>query len=149
MNGRGIILTLGQYTFVYLFKYNIMKKTGLQNARKVLIVDDEEEIGLLMKRILRNKFAVIEHALTLKEGLSFAGILKPNIILLDNNLPDGSGIERLEEFRTAAPDTCIIVVSAMTHLGKTALENGAFAFIEKPLSFNRIMETIDQACTEK
>lgn len=123
-----------------------MKKTGLENAKKVLIVDDEEEIGLLMKRILRNKFAVIEHALTLKEGLSFAGTLKPNIILLDNNLPDGSGIERLEEFKNVSPDTCIIVVSAMTHLSKTALENGAFAFIEKPLSFKRILEMIDQAC---
>lgn len=125
-----------------------MLKEDLTNVRKVLIVDDEEEIGQLLKRILRKKFAVIEHALTIEEGLAFGDTLSPNIILLDNNLPDGSGIERLEDFKSVYPDTCIIVVSAMTHLGKIALEKGAFAFIEKPLSFTLIMQTIDMACNK-
>jgi DNA-binding NtrC family response regulator len=123
-----------------------MKKENVANVPRVLIVDDEVEIGLLLKRVLRKKFSVIEHALTIEEGLSFANTLKPNVILLDNNLPDGSGIERLGDFRSVYPDTCIIVVSAMTHLGKLALEKGAFAFIEKPLSFTVIMQTIDDAC---
>lgn len=127
------------------YKPNIMKKEDLAEVPRVLIVDDEEEIGLLLKRVLRKKFSVIEHALTIEEGLSYASTLKPNIILLDNNLPDGSGIERLPEFQHVYPGTCIIVVSAMTHLGKLAIEKGAFAFIEKPLSFSTIMSTIDDA----
>lgn len=131
------------------FKPHVMKEENLADIPRVLIVDDEEEIGLLLKRVLRKKFSVIEHALTIEEGLSFASTLKPNVILLDNNLPDGSGIERLADFQSMYPGTCIIVVSAMTHLGKLALEKGAFAFIEKPLSFTTIMKTIDEACNTR
>ena len=125
-----------------------MEKVDKTSLNSVLIVDDEEEIGLLLKRILRKKFEIIEHALTLKEGLAYSLLLKPNIILLDNNLPDGSGIERLSEFTASYPDACIIIVSAMTHLQDQALENGAFAFIEKPWSFDKIIETIEAARTK-
>lgn len=127
-------------------KFCIMKEENVANVPRVLIVDDEVEIGILLKRALRKKFPVIEHALSIEEGLSLAGALKPNIVLLDNNLPDGSGIERLGDFINLIPRSNIIVVSAMTHLGKLALEKGAFAFIEKPLSVQAILQKIDEAC---
>lgn len=125
----------------------VMKKKYFTTvSHKVLVVDDEAEIGLLLKRILKQKFSVVEHALTLEAGLVFSQQLQPTIILLDNNLPDGSGIDRLHEFRNVCPDSCIIVISAMTHLRMQALSKGAMAFIEKPLSFDRLIQTIEQVC---
>lgn len=117
--------------------------------RKILIIDDEEEIGFILKRILRKKFSSIDLALNLKNGLERAIESQPDILLLDNNLPDGSGIEQISLFRKAIPNACIIIISAMTHLAPLALEKGAYAFLEKPLSSEKIMDTIDQACKNK
>ena len=121
-----------------------MENIDVIPLRKLLIVDDEEEIGLMLKRMLKKKFKAIQHALTLQKGLEAAVTFEPHIILLDNNLPDGSGIDHIAQFKSLYPASCIIIVSAMTHLRSTALHNGAFAFIDKPLSLQKIVETIDK-----
>ena len=108
----------------------------------MLIVDDEDEIGLLLKRVLASKFDSIEHVSTLKEGIAKCPTFNPSVILLDNNLPDGSGIEEIGLFSEACPDARIIIITAMTHLRDQAMESGAFAFVEKPLSLKKILDAI-------
>ena len=59
---------------------------------KLLIIEDSEETKELLKVILHNESNIeIYEASTLKDGMKIITLKKPNIILLDLNLPDGNG----------------------------------------------------------
>ena len=108
---------------------------------KILIVDDEQEVGRLLTKFLSGTF---ETSAVLDLG-SAEMILKenaPDLMILDNNLPDGSGIESISHFLSLAPAMKIIIISAMGHLSERALANGAVAFLEKPLSMVALKERI-------
>lgn len=125
----------------------VMKKNDTAvSLPKLLVIDDEEEIGILIKRMLRARFSSITVAHNLAQGLELCKNNRPDIILLDNDLPDGRGVEQLSQFKAVLPQSCFIIISAMSHLRSRALEQGAFAFIDKPLSFSNIIEVIDSAC---
>ena len=59
----------------------IMSREGV-----ALIIDDESELCLLLKKYLSRKFKKVEIATTLKEGISMAKQLSPDVVFLDNNL---------------------------------------------------------------
>lgn len=119
-----------------------MKQERVTLLKKMLIVDDEVEIGLLLKRVLGRRFDSIEHVSTIQQAMEKCPTYCPNIILLDNNLPDGSGIDQIASLSHTCPGAQIIIISAMTHLRDLAIENGASAFVEKPLSLKKILDTI-------
>ena len=103
-----------------------------------LIVDDEEDICRLLSSQLRRTFSRVEYALTLNEGLQLAEELQPDWLILDNNLPDGIGIQLIPEFRKYCNN--ILVISAMNNLSEQALNAGADYFLAKPVSFADISE---------
>ena len=114
----------------------IMSREGV-----ALIIDDESELCLLLKKYLSRKFKKVEIATTLKEGISMAKQLSPDVVFLDNNLPDGHGIDYIKLFRLNAKK--IILISAMTNLADLALKLGANYFIAKPISFKSIDDAIN------
>lgn len=130
-----------------LQKFTMKQKVPTQ-LKKLLIVDDEAEIGLLLKRVLSRNFDSIEHVLTIQQAMAKCPTYNPNTILLDNNLPDGSGIEEIALFKDTCPDAQIIIISAMTNLRDRAMENGASAFVEKPLSLKKILDAIYPSMAE-
>lgn len=101
--------------------------------KKLLIVDDELDACMLMARLLRHKFAQVECAYSLTEALEKAYILQPNVVLLDNNLPDGYGIEHILDFKNVSTVPAQVVVISALDLRTEALAAGADAFIGKPL----------------
>ena len=113
-------------------------------SKKVLIVDDEPDICILLSRKLQRKGFDASYALSLNEGLERFNETKPSYLLLDHNLPDGYGLDNLDRFRDANPNVKIIVISAMGHLREQAHKAGADLFMSKPLSFKDIEEYIGQ-----
>jgi DNA-binding response OmpR family regulator len=111
----------------------------LQSA---LIIDDEEDICILLSTFLRKKNIDTHYSFTLKEGMDKLRQLIPTILFLDNNLPDGSGIDSVPMIRNLYPDLKIIIISAMTTLKERAFENSADGFIDKPISFDSIQQLI-------
>lgn len=107
-----------------------------------LIIDDEEDICILLSSYLRKKNIETHYSLTLKEGIKKVSELKPTILFLDNNLPDGSGIDSIPQIRSFSKRLKIIVISAMSNLRDKALSNSADGFIDKPISFENIQELI-------
>ena len=105
---------------------------------KVLIVDDEQDLCLLLSSFLRRRKAEVSVANTLKTGFENLERLCPDLIFLDNNLPDGTGLDALPRWRQQHPEGLIVMISAMSNLREKALDAGADAFIEKPLSFGLI-----------
>ena len=115
-------------------------KSSEDNGLSALIVDDEIDTCLLIKMYLKKKGIESFHAHTLQDGFAKAISLTPHPqwIFLDNNLPDGLGIEKLSEFKKLLPNSKIVMITAIGKLKEKALEIGAYNFIEKPLSYASI-----------
>lgn len=112
---------------------------------KILIIDDEEDIGKLFKKTLP-KYKVI-HVLTGKEALDKVKEVLPDIILLDLVLPDMSGVTVLRKIKKIFPDILIIILTAHGDI-ETAVETmklGAYDYLTKPLPLHRLKIIIDNA----
>ncbi len=100
--------------------------------RTLLIVDDEVDVCMLLRRAMLKHFHKIECAHTLTDGYAKAATFQPDVILLDNNLPDGYGLEHIAEFKVSNKPTRIVMISAMD-IRQEAIAAGADEFIGKPV----------------
>lgn len=122
----------------------------MQNQYKkfsALIIDDEEDICMLLKMILKKHNMDVHVALNLAEGIRTTALVKPSVIFLDNNLPDGLGIENIEKIKAISKSSKVMMISAMSNLQEKAIANGAFMFIDKPLTSLKIKEALDTLWT--
>ncbi|WP_421794782.1 response regulator [Haliscomenobacter sp.] len=113
----------------------------MEDQRSLLIVDDEEDVCLLLKRSFRREFKTVETAYLLKDALQVAERLRPDILLLDNNLPDGLGLEFVKKFKSINPKMYVILFSAMD-LYQEAIVAGADVFLGKPLDLGVMREVM-------
>lgn len=113
-------------------------------ALRILVVDDEEDVCLLIRRFLTRAGCEVSCAHNLQDARRQLETCRPDILLLDNNLPDGTGLAALPELHADCPDTRIYLVSAM-ELRDSALSSGATGFIEKPVDLHRLAELISAA----
>ncbi len=116
-------------------------------AEKILVVDDER----LVRWSLRQKceewgYHVIEAAAG-DPGLRLAQHESPDLVLLDVRMPDMSGIQVLEQIKKGPDAPAVIMITADPQLDdvKTALKLGAYDFIGKPLDFEELRVTIQNA----
>jgi DNA-binding response OmpR family regulator len=109
---------------------------------KAVIIDDEIDICLLLGMILKKQGinSLLAHNLT--DGLEKVVSEQPMIVFLDNNLPDGQGIDQIATFREKVPKAKLFMISAMEGMSEKAIALGADGFLEKPLNMNKIMELI-------
>lgn len=82
------------------------------DKKKVLIIDDEVDFCLLMQFYLSKKNCDVRISHTLHEGLGSVYKNTPDIVILDNNLPDGLGWQEAENIRKAVPGVNLFLVSA-------------------------------------
>ncbi|WP_025763946.1 response regulator [Dyadobacter tibetensis] len=119
---------------------------------KIVIIEDEEDLGVLMRNFLMNQFKSISPntevkiAHTLSEGKDCIDSLKPDWVFLDNNLPDGKGINEIVCIRSTSVSekVTIVMMSAMTNLKEEALSKGADYFLDKPISFAAVSQIISR-----
>ncbi len=105
---------------------------------KALIVDDELDTCLLLGMLLK-KFGIPSLKVhTLADGFEKLISEQPQLIFLDNNLPDGTGIDRIALFRKQMPHSKLVMITAISSLREAALALGADGFIEKPLDIRKI-----------
>ena len=119
----------------------------MPGAEKILIVDDER----LVRWSLRQKceewgYQVVEAAAG-DPGLRLAQHESPDLVLLDVRMPDISGIQVLEQIKKAPDAPPVIMITADPQLDdvKTALKLGAYDFVGKPLDFEELRVTIQNA----
>ncbi|AFK02320.1 response regulator receiver protein [Emticicia oligotrophica DSM 17448] len=116
-----------------------MNKDGIKkHYPKALIIDDELDTCLLLGMLLK-KFGIPSLKVhSLAEGYEMITTEKPELIFLDNNLPDGTGIERITSFRKQLPNSKLVMITAISSLREQALTLGVDGFIEKPLDIKKI-----------
>ncbi len=118
------------------------------NFMNVVIIEDEVELGQLLqiyleKRILPRSNGKVRTATNLKDGVKCIDELHPDWIFLDNNLPDGRGIDFLGRLKEGEFAPKVIMMSAMTNIRQEALRQGADYFMDKPISFAEIKRIMD------
>lgn len=114
------------------------------NSRRVLIVDDEIDICLLVSSHLRQKGYTVKFANTISAGETILQDFKPDAILLDMNLPDGSGLNLIPSIKQYSSSSKIVVISAYD-LNNNSTEQdrkNIDTFIPKPFSLEAISSTL-------
>ena len=107
---------------------------------KILIIDDEIDYCMIMKSFFRGKNYDVSLAYTLKEGLSLIKNVEPDILFLDNNLPDGKGWTHVESIVENNPQLRVYLVSAYHQRGDYSSPSPNVVVWEKPLSMNLLKE---------
>ena len=120
-----------------------MKSQSEKSQTKILIVDDDEQIVRTLELALRSwKYETISANL-IADGKK---LLKeePQIVLLDIDLPDGSGLDFLKEIKKKFPEIIVVMVTGNVDVKSTisALRGGAYDFISKPIHLEELRVTL-------
>jgi len=118
---------------------------------KILIIDDEKSIRDIFTLVLQEKGYIVESAETGKDGISKARKFIPDIILLDMNLPDTTGIDVLFSLKGLLSNLEIIIITAFGTI-KNAVEAtklGAYDYLEKPVDNEELLLVISRALKVK
>lgn len=106
--------------------------------KKVLIIDDEVDFCLLLKAYLTRHNYDVYYAHTLSAGVEQAKKISPEIIFLDNNLPDGLGWERAPYFLETYPSLQLNLISAYHPDLPNIKITSALKIWEKPISLREL-----------
>jgi UDP-3-O-[3-hydroxymyristoyl] N-acetylglucosamine deacetylase len=122
-----------------------------QTVRKtILIVDDEDDVRESVREVLSDEgYHVVDTAdSTLVRELIERE--KPGLVLLDIWMPQIDGIELLKQIKSQNPEINVVMISGHgnIHTAVTATKFGAFDFIEKPLSLDGLLLTVQRALNE-
>ena len=113
-------------------------------AKKVLVVEDEGEIGLLLNMILNEKDFELDYVSNLLSADEYLQKEEPSVIILDNKLPDGFGIDFISYIKKKYSDIKIIMISGFASAKDVALANGADMFFEKPFSKDELNKSLNK-----
>ena len=110
---------------------------------KVLVVEDEGDIALLLELLLDSNKMTVDTARNLCDAREFLEKEQPELILLDNRLPDGLGIDFISFVKMQYPQTKIIMISGVDPAAEdAALATGADKFLCKPFTKAQLNESI-------
>jgi len=132
---------------LFIPKNNAMSNTTAlkRNAtKKVLVVEDEGEMGLLLDIILNDKGFELDYVNNILSADEYLQKQQPSVIILDNKLPDGFGVDFISYIKKKYAAIKIIMISGFSSARDVALENGADMFFEKPFSKNEFYDSINR-----
>lgn len=114
----------------------------MQQRKKVIIIDDEVDLCLLMKTYLSRKNYDVYVFHTLKEGIAQVPRILPDILFLDNNLPDGLGWEKAGYLLEKYPSMQLHLISAY-HPNTPDLTSSLIKVWEKPITLKDLETFIE------
>jgi len=117
--------------------------------KKILLVDDQEDVQRLLSLVLSNGERLLLHAFNGEQALQVAERENPDLVLLDVMMPGGlDGFEVARRLRaspvTAACPIVFITAKVQEQDRKMAYSVGGDAFIAKPFSLEMLRETVEQ-----
>jgi DNA-binding NarL/FixJ family response regulator len=116
---------------------------------RILIVDDNDDARNYHQRILaiEDDIEVVGQSTNGQEALDAVGELHPHVVLMDMNMPVMDGITACGLIRKQYPAVQVVIISVQDDAGpmRAAIENGAAAFLIKPVSPDDLTDLIHRA----
>lgn len=111
---------------------------------KILVVDDDSMMRMTLSEALRSWGYVPIEARTVAEATNTFAAELPSAVLLDIDLPDGSGLDALRDIKSTQADAVVIMITGNIQVENTisALRGGAYDFISKPVRLEELRVTI-------
>ena len=122
-----------------------MSKTAVETriSQKILIIEDEGEMCLVLNILLSNEDIELEHVKNILAAEEYLAEELPSLIILDNKLPDGYGVDYISHLKKRYPSIKIIMITGFDASVKdVAMENGADLFLEKPFTKQEFLTAI-------
>ena len=116
-------------------------------SRRILVVDDEENIGRSLRMILEREGYQVNTVRSASEMRAMPERARMDLYLLDVRLPDANGIDILRELQAAEVSAPVVMISGHATIADAveATRAGAFDFLEKPLGRDRVMVAVKNA----
>ena len=117
------------------------------SGSKILIVDDDRFVRMALGEALRTWEYEVFEADTVASAKKMFNAEEPPVVLLDIDLPDGSGLDVLREIKEQSPETIAVMISGNVDVDNTvaALRGGAHDFIGKPVRVEELRVTLRNA----
>jgi len=122
-----------------------MSKTAVQTrtSQKILIIEDEGEMCLVLNILLSDENIELDHVKNLSAAEEYLSNEVPSLIILDNKLHDGYGVDYIAYVKKKYPSIKIIMITGFDASAKdVAMENGADLFLEKPFTKQEFLAAI-------
>jgi CheY-like chemotaxis protein len=109
-----------------------------------LVADDIEAIRVLVRTTLEPEFAIVGEAGDGAQAAALAGELRPDIVLLDLNMPGHDGMEAIQQIRAASPNTTIVILSGMDAdlVAERTRSLGADHYLDKAAPLGQLRESL-------
>ncbi|MHA4812234.1 response regulator [Flavitalea flava] len=113
------------------------------NVKKILVIEDEGDMCLLIDLLLDSKETEVDYVKTLAGAMEYLQKEQPSLIVLDNRLPDGFGVDFISYIKANHPSVKIVMISGVDlEAQDVALEIGADTFLSKPFTRAQLQGTI-------
>ncbi len=119
--------------------------------KKILVIDDEKNIQVSIASVLEDEGYVVYFASSGEEGYEKFVNLKPDMIFLDIWLPGMDGLETLDKILRIDPTQVVIMISGHGNITSAvqAVKDGAYDFLEKPLSLEKVLLAVSKGSEYK
>lgn len=117
---------------------------------KAIIIDDEEQSHLVLSNLLTKNHMdinLIGNAYNVKEGISLIEEVQPELVFLDVEMPDGTGLDLLQHFGN--PNFNVIFTTGYNHYAHAAIRFGALDYLLKPVIEEELLEAVRRAKDKK
>jgi DNA-binding response OmpR family regulator len=114
---------------------------------RVLVVEDEPEVGEMLRDVLVQLGYTVEVADRGVEALKVVPLFEPDVVLLDLTLPEMSGIEVLGHLRRDRPAVRVVIMSGNqdAEVARAMLASGAFDYLGKPFNIDVLARVVAAA----
>ncbi len=111
------------------------------NKGTILVVDDEEIMREILDALLTREGYAVKVASTAAEGLDLARTVPVDAVLMDVMLPDGNGLDALEELKRIDEDLPVLMITAFASVDSavTAMRRGALDYLPKPFKNDEVL----------
>ena len=119
--------------------------------RRILVVDDQESIQYFLRKTLESEGYIVEGTGDLAGARASLAAGLPDAIVLDLKLPDGSGMELLDEIRKMdhAPPVVMMTAFGDVDSSVTAMKLGAFDYVNKPIRLEELVSLLERAIADR